>query len=294
MAIAFIHNRRPGAAVVVPDPHVHSYTTEVTPPTCTERGYTTYTCKCGHSYESNYKDALGHTFGGEWFSNAEGHWNFCSVCGAKSEVIEHLAGAEPTLETPQTCVVCGYEIAPALHTHAYSDWQTVTAATCTTAGQKRRSCPCGAVEFMDVPALGHYLNHTMLVSPTCIQTGKGYFWCERCSYSEYDYYHTTAHTAEAIKRIPASCTESGSEGGKICAVCNTILEEPKTLLPLGHSLDGTWRWDRVFHWKHCTRCNTMVDSTEHIPVYSESINAYYCEVCHAPTDSSGIADYENQ
>lgn len=29
--------------------HEHSYTAVVTPPTCTERGYTTHTCSCGHS-----------------------------------------------------------------------------------------------------------------------------------------------------------------------------------------------------------------------------------------------------
>lgn len=41
--------------------HVHSYTESVTEPTCTEKGYTTYTCSdCGHSYTDNYTDALDH------------------------------------------------------------------------------------------------------------------------------------------------------------------------------------------------------------------------------------------
>ena len=43
--------------------HVHTYTSEVTEPTCTERGYTTYTCvRCGESYVSDYTDALGHNY----------------------------------------------------------------------------------------------------------------------------------------------------------------------------------------------------------------------------------------
>ena len=37
--------------------HEHEYTTAVTEPTCTERGYTTYTCSCGESYVDNYVDA---------------------------------------------------------------------------------------------------------------------------------------------------------------------------------------------------------------------------------------------
>lgn len=44
----------------------HSYTTNVTAPTCTERGYTTYTCtKCGNSYVDTYTATLGHSYG-EW------------------------------------------------------------------------------------------------------------------------------------------------------------------------------------------------------------------------------------
>ena len=38
----------------------HSYTASVTSPTCTEQGYTTYTCACGDSYVADYVDELGH------------------------------------------------------------------------------------------------------------------------------------------------------------------------------------------------------------------------------------------
>ena len=41
----------------------HCYDAVVTAPTCTEEGYTTYTCcKCGDSYKDNYTDALDHTY----------------------------------------------------------------------------------------------------------------------------------------------------------------------------------------------------------------------------------------
>ena len=42
--------------------HEHSYTAAVTAPTCTEKGYTTHTCSCGHSYVDTYTDALGHAW----------------------------------------------------------------------------------------------------------------------------------------------------------------------------------------------------------------------------------------
>lgn len=48
-------------AYIEPD-HTHNYTSVVTAPTCTEQGYTTYTCSgCGDKYMANYTDALGHS-----------------------------------------------------------------------------------------------------------------------------------------------------------------------------------------------------------------------------------------
>ena len=51
-------------AVEAPE-HTHEYTSVVTAPTCTEKGYTTYTCACGDTYKADEKDATEHVFG-EW------------------------------------------------------------------------------------------------------------------------------------------------------------------------------------------------------------------------------------
>ncbi len=42
--------------------HTHNYSMHVTPPTCTEQGYTTYTCTCGDSYKGDYENELGHSY----------------------------------------------------------------------------------------------------------------------------------------------------------------------------------------------------------------------------------------
>ena len=52
--------------------HDHDYRSAVTAPTCTEEGYTTYTCDCGSSYVGDYVDAKGHSY-----ENGS-----CKVCGA--------------------------------------------------------------------------------------------------------------------------------------------------------------------------------------------------------------------
>ena len=63
---------------VVEEVHIHDYESVVTPPTCTEGGYTTYTCKAGDdTYVAERVPALGHT-------NVNGT---CSVCGAPLTVI---------------------------------------------------------------------------------------------------------------------------------------------------------------------------------------------------------------
>ena len=36
--------------------HTHDYVSTVTPPTCTEQGYTTYTCECGDTYRTEWLD----------------------------------------------------------------------------------------------------------------------------------------------------------------------------------------------------------------------------------------------
>lgn len=54
----------------------HSYTAVVTEPTCTEQGYTTYTCTCGKSYVDDYVAANGHTGGKATCS----HKAMCDSC----------------------------------------------------------------------------------------------------------------------------------------------------------------------------------------------------------------------
>ena len=40
----------------------HTYTSEVTPPTCTDLGYTTYTCQCGDNYVGDYTNTISHSY----------------------------------------------------------------------------------------------------------------------------------------------------------------------------------------------------------------------------------------
>ncbi len=105
--------------------HTHSYTKKVTAPTCTEKGYTTYTCACGDTYKDDETAAKGHSWS-DWKTTkepteaAEGEAaRSCSECTAKeTKKLDKLA-----------------------HTHVYTE--TVTPPTYTEPGYTTYTCACG-------------------------------------------------------------------------------------------------------------------------------------------------------
>ena len=77
--------------------HKHAYQEKVVEATCTEEGYTEYTCECGDTYQDNKVAAKGHSYG-EWTvvkeatEDEEGEMTYtCSHCGhSYIESIEKL------------------------------------------------------------------------------------------------------------------------------------------------------------------------------------------------------------
>ena len=69
--------------------HKHNYTSKVTDSTCTDKGYTTYTCECGYSYQDNYNNALGHSFT-NYISNNDGTKTaICDRCTQTNTINEN-------------------------------------------------------------------------------------------------------------------------------------------------------------------------------------------------------------
>ena len=96
----------------------HDYAEEVTEPTCTEMGYTTYTCtRCGDTYKGDYTEAAGHK-PGDWIidkeptTDSEGSQHKeCEVCGEKleEETIEKIYNQSTTDEHGEA-IVGGYVV----------------------------------------------------------------------------------------------------------------------------------------------------------------------------------------
>jgi len=70
----------------------HTHTETKTPPTCTEQGYTTFVCGCGHSYVGDYVDPAGHDWNDGVTDSASGETLYtCNVCGVTESKIETTA-----------------------------------------------------------------------------------------------------------------------------------------------------------------------------------------------------------
>ena len=164
--------------------------------TCTAGGTQSRTCSvCGH-VETKMTPATGHT----WTDNGSDSTHICT----KDNVTEAHSYSAWTADTAtctaggiqtRTCSVCGHvetKVTPALghqwhsdndatHTcnrdnvteaHSYGEWTTVTAATCTTAGEEKHTCSvCGHEQTRPIPATGHHWKDNGDGTHTCPDCG---------------------------------------------------------------------------------------------------------------------------
>lgn len=71
----------------------HEYTSSITDPTCTEPGFTTFTCNCGDRYVGDEVAALGHRYT-NYISNNDAT---CETDGTKTALCDRGCGAKDTL-----------------------------------------------------------------------------------------------------------------------------------------------------------------------------------------------------
>ena len=265
-------------AAACAEEHVHEYEAVVTPPTCTEQGYTTYTCpEDGESYVGDYVEPLGHTPAEAVKENVVdatclggGSYDltiYCSVCGEelsresvevekKDHTPEVVPGKEATctqagLTEGSKCSVCGTvlkeqeEIPAKGHTPSEAKKENEKAATCTEAGSYDEVVYCSVCEkeisrkHVQTAALGHaWSSGTVTTAPTCSATGVRTYTCSRCDAKRTESIPMTAHTPETVPGKAATCFAPGLTEGSKCSVCGEVLTEQQTIEALSHTFNG--------------------------------------------------------
>lgn len=200
----------------------HSYGEGVvTPPTCTDQGYTTYTCTlCGDSYQDNFVEKKGHAWTNEikvapTCYTAGTRLYTCSVCNATE-----TAHIDPTGE------------------HTWSaEGEVVTPATCYADGKMKYTCTFGECTTTKEEAITERPEHTWpeegtVVTPsTCTVEGTIKYTCtvDGCDEEKEDKLPLADHTIEIIPGKEATVTETGLTDGEKCSVCGEVLVEQEVI-----------------------------------------------------------------
>ena len=298
------------------DPARHSLVkTDEKAPTCTDNGNRAYwTCtECGNIFSDDAGlnpttlaevtvSATGHTWSNDWSSDGTGHWHDC--VNANCPITEnnqkvgyavHTPGADATETTPQTCDVCGYELAPALgHIHAnHLTFIAEVPETCTADGVKAHyECECGklfaddqAATEVTLESLKIAAHHTYGTDWESDNDDNHYHVCSVCS----DKADVTPHSYDnGVITTPATETTEGVKT-YTCSVCHHTKTETVPKLSHTHSLSVDYSKDETGHWHTCSGCTEKVDFEAHtedsgtVTVQptenTEGIRVYSCTVC---------------
>ena len=159
-----------------------------------------------------------------------------SACGKKGGDDTNT----PTTDTPNSNT-------PAVCEHLWTN--TSTTATCTTGGETTQTCSkCSATQKIPATALGHDMQKSQTVDPTCQTKGYDLYTCSRncgaepekrnefpTSITGLSQYHKYVEDANATA---ATCTEAGFSQ-MICEYCDAT-KDHKTLPALGHTFERTY------------------------------------------------------
>ncbi len=246
--------------------------TETKEPSCTEGGYTNYTCSvCKNSYADNVTPVKGHSFG-EWTRKViinDYHEHTCSVCGFSEQ---------------QKC-------------EKYV--MTRVEPTCTEDGYANAQCAvCGGKDFYEthggsktLPALGHHFG-------SWTDDGNGSTHSRTCTHDGCTEKETNAHDL-----VDGSTAATCGAAGAVKQVCKDCFyaKDGGTVGALGHQWkskehDGWVRTAEGKHARECTRCNfkeegdcKYIETVDPATCTAVQQTTKTCEICGDVISAAGEA-----
>lgn len=234
---------------VDPEPHTLKQT-DHKDPTCTEKGYTKYTCeKCGHVITMDI-EVMEHNFSNEWTYDDTRHYHVCTLCHTETSGTEEHRWDSGTVEKfpdctntgvmRYECIVCGANKTEFIHVeaeaHDWGDWKIVADPTMESKGEIQSVCRINPehVKTDEIPPLTDKDFWILIDSadPSCTEEGYEVYECE---YGQVTItIPATEHIPVTDKRVEATCTKTGLTEGSHCGVCSEVLIMQEVISALGH------------------------------------------------------------
>ena len=221
--------------------HIHEYTATVTAPTCTEDGFTTFTCSCGDSYVGDYIGALGHDYAN----------SICPRCGRTNDDLQYkiyedhveilsYTGSDSTVVIPAeieglpVTVITGYAFKNCTNLITITIPDTVTSIEsiafyyCPSLRRiifQGNAPQFGTSAFYDVVAVAYYpSNNTTWTEDVMLDYGGAIVWSSDALSPPHDFHDTIV--------APSSCT-AWSYTIYTCSDCGYTFERCN-VPPQGH------------------------------------------------------------
>ena len=251
---------------VLGDMHQWDEGTVTTEPTCTETGVKTFMCKVDGCTETKTESIpvkpdnhpataieLRDMCGTHDDTTCEYHQNYCIKCWATDGEAEE---------------------------HIFGDWETVTEATETTDGLKKKTCACDHFVTETIPATGHEhswqedAREEFLASPAkCLEPAMYYYSCECGEKDEkrtFEYGDPLGHDYTDAEWKFDHDTQGGTH--QHYALCTRTNCDDHANSAKHEICDGTgnaWNYwnpnkiDWEYHYKDCVECGEPVAQGEH-------------------------------
>jgi len=234
----------------------------------TAAGSKKYTCTVCKATKTEAIPATGHvkhTYGEEWKSDEDKHWQECTAEGCKE------------ITTPEA--------------HTWDEGVVETEATETTTGSKKYTCTvCKATKTEAIPATGH-VKHTYGEE---WKSDEDKHWQECTAEGCKETTTPEAHTwDEGVVETEATETTTGSKK-YTCTVCKaTKTEAIPATGHVKHTYGEEWKSDEDKHWQECTAEGCEETTTPENHTWDEGVvekeatetttgsKKYSCTVCKA-------------
>lgn len=182
-----------------------------------------------------------------------------------------------TYNTNLTNAVVHYET----DDHIFAEWEDITPATCTTAGEQCRKCLyCEYEETRVVEALGHDIVVDPAAVPTCTDPGSTEgSHCARCGqvFTSSEVVEALGHTVVIDEAVAPTCTEDGLTEGSHCSVCEQVIVAQEVVPATGHTVKvdkavaPTCTDTGLTEGSHCSVCNEILVAQQDIPATGHNI-----------------------